>query len=64
MLTALRDANGTVVELIARPLESEILPGCPATLTTKQLVTWYQRHGFVETMAAGDDTREMIRKPR
>jgi hypothetical protein len=63
-LTVLCDANAMTIKLIARPLESDLLPGCPATLTTEQLVAWYQRHGFVETKDAGDDTREMIRKPR
>jgi hypothetical protein len=65
MLTALCDANATTIKLVARPLESNILPGCPATLSTEQLVAWYrEEHKFVETGAAGDDTREMTRKPR
>jgi hypothetical protein len=63
MLTVLCDANAMSIELVARPLESDLLPGCPAALTTEQLVAWYQRHGFVETRSAGDDTREMVRKP-
>jgi ribosomal protein S18 acetylase RimI-like enzyme len=64
MLTALCDANAMTIKLVARPLESNLLPGCPATLSTEQLVAWYKEHGFVETRGAGDDTREMIRKPR
>jgi ribosomal protein S18 acetylase RimI-like enzyme len=64
MLTVLCDANAMTIKLITRPLESDLLPGCPATLTTEQLVAWYQRHGFVETRGAGDDTREMIREPK
>jgi hypothetical protein len=64
MLTALCDANAMTIKLVARPLESNLLPGCPATLSTEQLVAWYQKHGFVETSGAGDDTREMIRAPR
>lgn len=63
MLTALCDENAVTIKLIARPLES-ILPGCPATLSADQLVAWYQRHEFVETWNAGDDTREMIREPK
>jgi ribosomal protein S18 acetylase RimI-like enzyme len=64
MLTALCDANAMTIKLVARPLGSNLLPGCPATLSTAQLVAWYQRHGFVETRSAGDDTREMIRKSK
>jgi ribosomal protein S18 acetylase RimI-like enzyme len=64
MLTALCDANEMTIKLVARPLGSNLLPGCPATLSTEQLVAWYLRHGFVETRSAGDDTREMIRKSR
>jgi GNAT superfamily N-acetyltransferase len=65
MLTALCDENAMTIKLVARSLESDLLlPGCPATLLTEQLVAWYQRHGFVETGAAGDDTREMTRMPR
>jgi GNAT superfamily N-acetyltransferase len=64
MLTTLCDENAMTIELIARPLESDLLPGCPATLSTEQLVDWHKGHGFVETNAAGDDTREMIRAPR
>ncbi len=63
MLTALCDANAATIKLIARPLEFEILPGCPATLSTEQLVSWYEDNGFVEISVAGDDTREMVRKP-
>ena len=64
MLTTLCDENAMTIKLIARPIESDRLPGCPATLSTEQLVAWYQEHGFVENGAAGDDTREMIRAPR
>jgi hypothetical protein len=64
MLTELCDANAMTIKLIARPLGSNLLPGCSATLSTEHLVAWYQRRGFVETRSAGDDTREMIRKPR
>jgi GNAT superfamily N-acetyltransferase len=64
MLTLLCDGNAMVIKLIARPLDSDLLPGCPATLRTEQLVAWYQRHGFVETGSAGDGTREMIREPK
>jgi ribosomal protein S18 acetylase RimI-like enzyme len=64
MLTVLCDANAMTIKLIARPLDSDILPGCPATLSTEQLVALYQKHGFVETGSAGDDTREMIREPK
>jgi ribosomal protein S18 acetylase RimI-like enzyme len=49
MLTALCDANAMTIKLVARPLESNISPGCPAMLSTEQLVAWYQRHEFVET---------------
>jgi ribosomal protein S18 acetylase RimI-like enzyme len=63
MLTALCDANTMTIKLIARPLEFNLLPGCPATLSSEQLVAWYEDHGFVETRVAGDDTREMVRKP-
>ena len=41
MLTALCDANGMTIKLIARPLDSDLLPGCPATLFAAQLVAWY-----------------------
>jgi ribosomal protein S18 acetylase RimI-like enzyme len=64
MLTALCDANAMTIKLVARPLEDDLLPGCPATLSTEELVAWYEKHGFVETSGAGDDTREMIREPR
>ena len=64
MLTALCDANAMTIMLVASPLESDLLPGCPAMLKTKLLVAWYQRHGFVETGGAGDGTREMIRRPK
>jgi ribosomal protein S18 acetylase RimI-like enzyme len=64
MLTTLCDANAMPIKLIARPLDSNLLPGCPATLLTEQLVAWYQKHGFEETGSAGDDTREMIREPK
>jgi ribosomal protein S18 acetylase RimI-like enzyme len=64
MLTAICDANGMTIKLIARPLDSDLLPGCPATLLTEQLVAWYQRHGFVDTGTAGDDTSEMIRESK
>ncbi len=63
ILTTLCDANAITIKLIARPLES-ILPGCPTTLSTEQLVAWYQEHGFAETRSVGDGTREMIREPR
>lgn len=64
MLTALCDSSAMTIKLVARPLGSDLLPGCPATLSTEQLVAWYQKHGFVETRGAGDDTREMVREPR
>jgi ribosomal protein S18 acetylase RimI-like enzyme len=64
MLTVLCDANAMAIKLIARPLDSDLLPGCPATLLTEQLVAWYQRHGFVETGSAGHGTREMIRESK
>ena len=64
ILTVLCDANAMTIKLIARPLLSDLLPGYPATLLTEQLVAGYQRHGFVETRSAGDDTREMIREPK
>jgi hypothetical protein len=65
MLTALCDENAMSIKLVARSLESDLLlPGCPATFLTEQLVAWYQRHGFAESGTAGDDTREMTRKPR
>jgi len=66
MLTSLCDANGIPMKLVARPLGPELgLPhGCPASLSVDQLVRFYRGHGFVETRAPGDDTREMIRQPR
>lgn len=63
MLTTLCDANGVTITLIARPLDARLLD-CPATRSTDELVSWYQRHGFVETTTPGDDTRMMVREPR
>jgi ribosomal protein S18 acetylase RimI-like enzyme len=64
MLMEICDANAMTITLIARPLQDNLLPGCPATLSTEQLVAWYEKHGFVETRITGDDTREMTREPR
>jgi ribosomal protein S18 acetylase RimI-like enzyme len=63
MLTDLCDANALPIKLVARALENDLLRGCPATLSTDELVAWYNRHGFVETGDAGDDTHEMVREP-
>jgi ribosomal protein S18 acetylase RimI-like enzyme len=64
MLTALCDSNAVSIKLIARAfLEFDLLPGCPATFSTDQLVAWYKRQGFEETGDAGNDTHEMVRKP-
>ena len=68
MLTALCDKNGVTITLTARRLDtgalSHFAPGCPPTFSTEQLVSWYARHGFVNTTAPGDDTRTMERHPR
>ena len=66
MLTDVCDANGVTISLVARPLDPSLLftPDCPASLSTKQLIDWYQKHGFVDTSEPGDDTHTMIRKPR
>lgn len=63
MLTALCDTNGLTIKLIARPLPLNIVPGCPASLSTDQLVAWYGRYGFVDAIVPGDDTRTMVRRP-
>lgn len=68
ILTTLCDANRVAVELVARRLDPASLatfaPGCPAALSTEQLVSWYRKHGFVDATAPGDDTRKMIREPQ
>ncbi len=66
MLTALCDANGITINLVARqmPPNLSLAPGCPATLTTEQLIAWYKRHGFVDALIPGDVARTMIRAPR
>jgi GNAT superfamily N-acetyltransferase len=70
MLTTLCDENGITIGLVARQMDeaslSSYMPGCPATLSSEQLliVAWYKRHGFVETTFPGDDTRTMERRPR
>jgi ribosomal protein S18 acetylase RimI-like enzyme len=64
MLTELCDANAMTIKLVARPLEDNLLPGCPATFSTEQLAAWYEKHGFVETTGSGGETREMMREPR
>ncbi len=65
MLTDLADANGLTVELVARPLDDiPSFPGCPASLSTEELVAWYSRHGFVDASAPNDDTRRMLRYPK
>jgi len=66
LLTALCDENGVTIELVARSMGPDLCPiaGCPPSLTTEQLIAWYERHDFVETAAPGDDTHTMIRQPR
>lgn len=69
MLTALCDENGVTITLVARQMDPDALssyaPGCPARLSTEQLVGWYKRHRFVEIpRTPGDDTRTMIREPQ
>jgi GNAT superfamily N-acetyltransferase len=64
MLIDLCDENGVEIMLVPRALDPNlgVTPGCPATLTTEQIVAWYKRYGFIETRAAGEGTREMIWK--
>ena len=68
MLTALCDDNGITITLIARQMDqaslSHYAPGCPATLSTAQLIAWYGKHGFIKTAPSGDHTPTMVREPR
>ena len=64
MLTTLCDENGVTIKLIARPLSLSLIPGCPAGLSTDQLIAWYSHHVFVDVTAPGDDTRTMVRQPQ
>lgn len=64
MLTTLCDENGVTIELIARPLGLNLIPGCPATLPIERLIAWYSHYGFVDVTVPGDDTRTMVREPQ
>lgn len=62
LLCALADKHGVTLDLTAKAY----LTGQQAKgrLTTKQLVDWYGRYGFVKTGRGGDDGGfDMIRKP-
>jgi GNAT superfamily N-acetyltransferase len=63
ILTDICEASRLTIELIARPLPLELLPGCTASKSCKQLVELYRGHGF-ELSEPNDHTVEMIRKPR
>ena len=63
MLTQLCDANCVTLELTARPLSDDIVPGCSASMSSEELVHWYGKHGFV-TVRPNDGACDMIREWR
>jgi len=64
LLTALCDANGVTIELVARPLPNDLAPGCPASLSTDDLVRWCTKLGFEDVGEPGDDACRMNDHPR
>lgn len=53
----LADKHGVTLDLIAKTYTKD-------RLSTKQLVDWYARHGFVRKRGSASDGYEMVRKPK
>jgi ribosomal protein S18 acetylase RimI-like enzyme len=61
-LTDLADSNGITIRLTAAPV---VDVGVEASLSKRQLVTWYRKHGFkVALRPIADGSTVMLRAPR